>query len=197
MFRGIVERARGADDLAYGLVVIITARWILVMAGMMLALWNPEAMGELRISIVMLLGIALGNFFLHAQVIMRRPVVPAVAYAASVADLVVITSVIILGGGFPSIAYVFYLPALLAISVAFPTVVTVGYTAVGASAYGLVALWTLGEGEAASVFTRILMMVAVAFCGNVYWRIERQRRHTVITGRHRVAGGVREKVESH
>jgi len=119
MLRSLMNRTETTDDLAHGQVVIIAARWILVMAGLVLALWNPAAMGELQTQVVLLLGLAGVNFFLHARLLMGRPISTPVVYAASVADLTVISIAIIVGGGFDSGLYVFYFPALLAVSVAF------------------------------------------------------------------------------
>ena len=176
MFPKQTKHIDTTDDLAHGQVVIIAARWTLVVAGLVLALWNPAAMGELRISIVLILGLAVANFFLHSQVLMRGPVLANVAYAASAADIAVISLVIIVAGGFGSTVYVFYFPALLALSVAFPSRVTLAFTGAAMATYSLISVATTVGGDAATVLSQLLMMAGVAFCGNVYWRIERNRR---------------------
>src|SRR5919109_3024289 len=89
-----------ADDLAQGQIVVVVARWILVLAGLVLALWNPAPIGELRAQVAAVLLLAVANFYLHAQLLRRRPVIDAVAYAASAADLAVITFLVVLQGGF-------------------------------------------------------------------------------------------------
>ena len=179
MMDSLKNRSESTDDLAHGQVVIIAARWILVVAGLMLALWNPESLGELQVSIVLILGLAVANFALHTQVLMRRQVLTQVAYAASAADIAVISLVLIVGGGFNTIPYVFYFPALLALSVAFPTRLTAAYTVATVAIYGLVSVSTAGGSDAATVITQMLMLAGVAVCGNVYWRIERDRRKAV------------------
>ena len=176
MFPKQTKHIDTTDDLAHGQVVIIAARWTLVVAGLVLALWNPAAMGELRISIVLILGLAVANFFLHSQVLMRGPVLANVAYAASAADIAVISLVIIVAGGFGSTVYVFYFPALLALYVAFPSRVTLAFTGAAMATYSLISVATTVGGDAATVLSQLLMMAGVAFCGNVYWRIERNRR---------------------
>ena len=176
MFPKQTKHTDTTEDLAHGQVVIIAARWILVVAGLVLALWNPAAMGELQISIVLILGLAVANFFLHSQVLMRGPVLENVAYAASAADIAVISLVIIVAGGFGSTIYVFYFPALLALSVAFPSRVTLAFAGAAMATYGLISVATAVGGDAATALTQLLMMAGVAFCGNVYWRIERNRR---------------------
>ena len=177
MLNRLMDQSEPTDDLAHGQVVIVAARWILVVSGLVLALWNPASMGDLRVSIVLILGLAMANFFLHIQVLMRRPVSATVAYAASAADITVISLVLIVEGGFNTIPYVFYFPALLALSVASPTRVTAGFAGAAIASYALISVFTAGSaGDAAAVLTQMLMLAAVAVCGNVYWRIENDRR---------------------
>ena len=188
MLSRLSERRDTAEDLAHGMAVIITARWILVVAGLILALWNPAALGELRVSVMLILGLAVGNFFLHAQVLIRGVVLTPVAYAASAADIAVISLILIVGGGFDTNPYVFFFPALLGLSVAFRTEVTFVYTAAALLAYGLISAATMSFGaiDGAAVVTQLLMLAGVAVCGNVYWRSERDRRAVFIQRPERV-----------
>jgi hypothetical protein len=176
------------DDLAHGQVVIVTARWIMVLAGLLFALWNPSPIGQLRIQLIVILLIAVGNFYLHAQLLMRKPTLGIVAYGASAADIAAITFLIVLSDGFASNAFTFYFPAVLAFSVAFSTWRTFTFTGTVLLLYtlgGLVKLfWTIRlsialsaiEADLQVVIVRLLMLAAVATCGNLYWRIERERR---------------------
>jgi hypothetical protein len=166
-----------AEELTHGQHVIVAARWILVGAGLLLALWNPEAMPELRVQIAMILGLAMANFFLHSRLLMGKPVPPAVAYGATAVDIAVISVLVIADGGLASGLYVFYFPALLALSVAFRTEVTAVFAASAIGIYGVVGLPGVVVAEdGAALVTRMLMLAAVAVCGNVYWRVERDRR---------------------
>src|SRR5689334_22217122 len=96
------------SDLDHGQVVIIAARWILIAVGLFLLL-------------------GLGNFFMHAQLLKRRPVARPSALAASAIDVLVI-SALVASQGAGSQVYVLYFPALLALSVAFEPAVTMVYT---------------------------------------------------------------------
>ena len=173
------EPLEAADDLAYGQVVIIAARWILAVAGLLLALWNPGSVGELRIQILVILILAVTNFYLHAQVLRRRPVLDTVAYGASAADIAIITLLIMANGGFGSDLYIFYFPAILAFSVAFPTTMTLMFAGGAMGAYAAVSLFSMDvarDSDLQALATRLLMLAAVAVCGNMYWRIEGNRR---------------------
>ena len=163
-------------DLVNGQGVIIMARWILVTSGLLLALWNPMQMDDLRVQIVLILGLAVGNFFLHAQMVSGKAINPAIVYAASAADMVVITGLIISQGGFSSTLFVFYFPAILAMSVTFHPSITAVFAGTAITAYALISLATLGTVGEVALITRLIMMTAVAVCGGVYWHIEQQRR---------------------
>ena len=163
-------------DLVNGQGVIIMARWILVTSGLLLALWNPMQMDDLRVQIVLILGLAVGNFFLHAQMVSGKAINPAIVYAASAADMVVITGLIISQGGFASTLFVFYFPAILAMSVTFHPSITAIFAGTAITAYALISLATLGNVDDVALITRLIMMTAVAVCGGVYWHIEQQRR---------------------
>lgn len=166
-----LRRTEENDEMAFGQIVIIWARWILVAAGLLLTAWNPGEMEDLRVSFGLIITLAAGNFFLHTQLVSRGPALTAVTYAASVADLAVIS--LIIGVGSAS-AFVFYVPALLAISVAFPTPATALYTTGAILTYGGIA--ASQEAAAPTLLVQLMALAAVSLCGNLYWRVERRRR---------------------
>ena len=127
MAERVVEKMRSresADDLNYGQMVIIAAIWVLVASGLFLALWSPTSVVHLRVLIVVILGLSIANFYLHTQVLQRRPALVSVVYGASAVDLISISVIILALGGFDAPHYVFYFPAILAFSVAFRPEVT-------------------------------------------------------------------------
>jgi hypothetical protein len=169
-------------DLDFGQIVVVTARWLMIGVGLVLTLAYPTAaLGDLRlqVSLILLLGIA--NFYLHAQITRHRPIPLVAAYAASAADLVVISLLVATQGGFGSYRYVLYFPALLALSVAFEPVVTLAYAAATVAVYAGITLATTHSPavDLPIVATRLLMLAAVAFCSAVYWGIERDRRGSI------------------
>jgi len=167
------------DDLQHGQIVTITARWILVLSGVLLVLWNPVGIGQMRFQILVLLLLAVANFNLHAQLLRKRPAKELIWYAASAGDLFVITVLIATTTGFGSNVFTFYFPAVLALSVAFSTRITFLFTAGLLSIYALIGMTTLGaeDSDIQILLVRLLMIAAIAMCGNLYWRLEGQRRH--------------------
>ncbi len=192
---GLADQLTTSDDsegLAFGQIVVVTARWILVTAGLVLALWLPDRLEQLRITIVVILLLAVANFYLHAQLLRRRPAVDVIAYAASAADLAVITLLVASQGGFTSDLYIFYFPAILAMSVAFPTVIALGFAAVTFAAYALIGYGSgLGDGDLQVLVARLIMLAAVGVCGNMYWRIERDRRAAAAEAQNELAAEIR------
>ena len=180
--RSITETAASAvsDDLASGQLVIGTARWILVLAGMVLAIWNPGPLGELRIEIAVILLLAVANFYLYTQILTNHDTLNLVVYGASAADLAVVTMLIIAVGAPSSNLYIFYFPAILGLSVVFRTNITARYTGATMFVYAIIALNVPVESgsELRAIVIRVLMLAAVAVCGNIYQRIERNRRLT-------------------
>ncbi len=166
------------EELAWGQGVVITARWILVGAGLLLAVWNADSLAELRVQVLVILLLAVANFYLHAQLLMRRRTLSIVVYGASAADLAVITVLVLSSGGFSSDVFIFYFPALLALSVAFPTMLTFLYTGGMLGFYGLIGLASVDANldNLQILLARLIILGGVAFCGNLYWRIENHRR---------------------
>jgi hypothetical protein len=172
------EQEEAQADLDHGRVVIVTARWLLIVVGLFLLILKPtNHIAELRLQIALILLLGLANFVLHAQMLKRRPLSRAVAYAAIGFDLVVVTILVLSQGG-DSPTFVLYFPALVALSVAFEPLVTIGFTLATAGVYGAIAAVELpgGRTTAPIVLTRVLMLVAVAACGAVYWYVEHDRR---------------------
>lgn len=173
-----LDEAQTQQDLQHGQIVIVMARWILIATGLFLSVFLPGPIEELRLEIGLIFGLSVVNFFLHTQLLRRRPVSRQLVYTASAADLTVVSLLLLTQGGFASHLYVLYFPALLALSVAFPPVMTLAYAGATVTAYGLLALTTATDlaSDGTIIVTRVLMLAAVAFCGYVYWRIEHGRR---------------------
>lgn len=166
------------EDMQYGQIVTIYARWILVLAGVLLVLWNPVGIGDMRFQVLVLLLLAVANFNLHAQLLRKRPAKAMIWYAASAGDLIVITLLVATTTGFASNIFTFYFPAVLALSVAFSSSITFLFTASLLSIYALIGMSTLdAQGDLQILLVRLLMIAAVAMCGNLYWRLEGERRH--------------------
>jgi hypothetical protein len=176
--QGLSSWVSGAtsENLFYGQAVIVWARWILIATGLVLSFWEPASLGLLQIQLAAIITLAFGNFYLHVQLLRGRPAIDRVVYAASAADLAVVTTLVISQNGYSSPVFVFYFAAVLGLSVAFPTVLTALYTSAVVVVYGIVCLSTADSAEYPAVFTRLLMIAAIALCGALFARSEAHRR---------------------
>src|SRR6516225_3671285 len=94
------RRAEARADLDHGQVVIIMARWLLIVVGLFLLILKPTShVAELRVQIALILLLGVANFVLHAQMLKQRPTSRVVAYGASVFDLLVVTILVLSQGG--------------------------------------------------------------------------------------------------
>ena len=165
-----------SEDIMYGQKVLVVARWILVVSGLLLALLNPMVLGELKIQVGLILVLAVANFFLHVQLVRKQPSLPWVAYLASAVDVLAITLMVMTSGGGASTLYVFYFPALFAISVAFQPRAGLLLSGAAIGMYSLIASTQMDGDGGAFVAARIVMMAAVVVCGMMYRKIEGDRR---------------------
>ena len=172
------------EDLAYGQSVLVWARWILIGTGLLLSFWSPTDLLTLQVQLAAIIALAFGNFYLHVQLLRGHPALDNVVYGASLADICVVTALVIVQTGFPSPVFIFYFAAVVGISVAFPTRMTAAYTALIVGVYGVICLATAPPADYPAVFTRLLTIAAVAVCGNVFARHEAQRRADAIRVHH-------------
>jgi len=169
-----------SEGLASGQTVLVWARWILIGTGLLLSFWTPKDLLTLQVQLAAIIALAFGNFYLHVQLLRGRPALDNVVYGASIADICVVTALVLVQAGYPSPVFIFYFAAIVGISVAFPTVVTAGYTAIVVGVYGLTSLATATTDEYPAVCIRLLTIAAVAVCGNLFARHEAERRADAI-----------------
>jgi hypothetical protein len=179
----IHKTSSDVSPLADGQMIIIIARWILVFSGLFLTLCDTQSVSMLtiRFEILVILLLAVSNFYLVAQVLTKRHTLDLVFYGMGIADLAVITLIILVQNGFQSNVYTFYFPAMLAFSVVFPTIELYAFLGATVGTYGLIGLLTLQTtDDFQTLIIRLLMLSAVAVCGNYFARIERNRRKVAL-----------------
>lgn len=165
-----------SENLAYGQNVLVWARWILIGTGLLLSFWSPKDLMTLQVQLAAIIALAFGNFYLHVQLLRGHPAIDNVVYGASLADIAVVTALVLVQGGFMSPVFIFYFAAIVGISVAFPTWLTSAYTAIVIGTYGVIGLSTATPDQYPALFTRLLMVAAIALCGNLFARHESRRR---------------------
>ena len=165
-----------------GEIVLLAARWVLIVVGIVLTLDAPASLIQLQFGVGVLIAIAAVNFVLHTNLVTNQAASKTVLCWSSAGDVVAITSIIAMTGGFSSYVFVFFYPAILAYSVALPFRVTAGLTAAVVGLYAAVvltvsaaALHADSQAVASTLVARLFTFIAVMAAANMYRWVEERR----------------------
>ncbi len=171
------------EDLFFGQSVILWARWSVIVAGIVLVLWTSTDIALLTRTMPFFLVLMAINFFLHGRYVMGSPLNRQAVVAASAVDLVLITAIIVFWPGSHGLQnqfFVLYFPVVFAFALVFPRKIEATYTAVACAMYTVACLLTntlpfdLGSDDKVLVM-RLIVIAAMGFLGNYYFRIQRDR----------------------
>lgn len=171
------------EDLFFGQSVILWARWSVILAGIVLVLWTSTNVSLLTRTMPFFLVLMGVNFFLHGRYVMGSPLNRVTVMAASVVDLVLITAILVLWPGAHGLKnefFVLYFPVVFAFALVFTRRIEVAYTGLAMLAYASACFLTgtvpfdLGSDDKVLVM-RLIVIAAMGFLGNYYFRIQRDR----------------------
>jgi len=172
-----------AEDVFFGQVVLIWARWFLIAAAAVFFLWTAHGSRELALDVLPIVGLMAVNFYLHGRSFLERPCNTLLITAASIVDAALISAIVLLwhgatgGTGLASPFFVLYYPVLLAFAFVLPRLLTVAYTAATAAVYAAICVGDVTSLTSAKVLVlRLTTMAAMGGLGTFYWRIQRDRR---------------------
>ena len=180
-----------AEDIFFGQTVMIWARWFLIAASLMLALWTVDSVGQVVVGTLPVVGLMAMNFYLHGRYLAGRPANSTLIGLASLLDLAVITIVVLMWPGHRGLEsqfFVMYYPVVLSFAFVMPRAVSVAYTVAALSAYsvacvvGGISSFTMDDGTAVDfgavevLAMRLIALAAMGGLGTYYWRIQRNRR---------------------
>ncbi len=180
-----------AEDIYFGQLVMIWARWFLIAAGVILALWNVDNSSEAVLAIVPVVGLVGLNFYLHGRYLAQRPANPVLITLSSLMDIGVITVVVVVWSGQTGLAspfFTLYYPVLLAFAFVMPARSTAVYTVATLAAYvGAVLIVQLVMLESAfldvdevkRLAVRLITLASMGGLGAYYWRNQRSHRKAV------------------
>lgn len=178
-----------AEDIFFGQVVIIWARWFLIIAGTILILWSTTRADDLVKGILPIVALMAMNFFLHGRYLVEQPANRTLLIITSLIDLVIITLIVLLWppAGLKNDFFIFYYPVVVAVAFVFPRQVTAIYTLLiilaytGASVMTDPAALNLVANQKMLV-QRLVTIAAMGGLGTFYWRIQRNRRRETEKG---------------
>ena len=171
------------EDVFFGQTVIMWARWCVIVTGIVLVLWTSTDVGLLTQTMPFFLVLMAVNFFLHGRYVMGSPLNRVVVTVASVVDLVLITAIVVLwpgSHGLQNQSFVLYFPVVFAFALVFTRKVEVVYTVLAIVLYAGACILTrtvpldLGSDDKVLVM-RVIVIAAMGFLGNYYFRIQRDR----------------------
>ena len=180
-----IETQERAEDVFFGQVVILAARYFLIaglLAVQLASLENSQQMALAVVPIVAFLGM---NFFLHARYLTGQPANLRLILLTSAVDLLLVTLIIVFGAGRSGASspfFVLYYPLVLAFAFVVPRRLEIAYTAAAmALLTGAVLLLDIGVlTDTPALKHLVLRLITLAACGglaNYYWRTLRARRH--------------------
>lgn len=169
------------EDLFFGQTVLLWARWSVIVAGTVLVLWTSTDVALLTRTMPFFLVLMAVNFFLHGRYVMGSPLNRTAVTVASGVDLILITAIIVLWPGQHGLQnqfFVLYFPVVFAFALVFTRKIEAGYTTLAIVAYGA-ACFASGtvkdEGDLKVLVMRLIVIAALGFLGNFYFRIQRDR----------------------
>ncbi len=182
-----VMAREAAEDIFFGQVVIYWARWFLIGAGTVLVLWTAETETDMVVGVLPIIALLAMNFFLHGRQLAGKPPNPPLLVVSSVVDLLAITAVVILwtsDTGLNSQFFIMYYPVVLAFAFVMPPRVSIAYTVATIAAYTAICVASdpalfVDVDSVKILIIRLITLGAMGGLGTYYWRIQRDRRHSV------------------
>ena len=179
------EKSEDKEDIFYGQIVFIWARWVVISSALFLILFKADSVRDIQLPMIPMMFLIVFNFFIHGRYVMRRPANAMFLTIATLVDLTFVTFVIILGGGgttgIDNPFFVLYYPLVLAFSLVFPRKITIACVSVLLVIYFLICLLMepgieLASGGEEILAVRIITILCTAILGTMYWRSQRYRR---------------------
>lgn len=170
-----------AEDIFFGQIVIIWARWFLIAAGAVIALWSATTPTQLTLAILTLMVLMGMNFFTHTRYLMGQPVNKFLLLFANLIDVAIITLLVFFWNGktgLESDFFILYYPILLAWALVFPPTVTIIFSLITLAVYAAACMFVNPQ----FVFTltgfeilaaRLVTLGAMAGLGTYYYRRQR------------------------
>jgi hypothetical protein len=173
-----------AEDIFFGQLVIIYARWFVIIAMTILVLWSSQTINQMLIGLALVVPLIALNFFVHGRYLMEKPANRLLLILLGIVDAAVITAIISLWPGDRGIYsqfYVFYYPLILAFAFVFPGKLSFIYTAFVVLVYGATCVFVspaflANSAEIERLVIRIVTISATGMIGAYYYRIQRDRR---------------------
>jgi len=176
---------QAAEDVFFGQVVMIWARWFIILATAIVIFWSASSTSALALGILPVVALMAMNFYVHGRYLMEQPANRYLIGVASALDLAIISFIVLIGAlgrpGLQSPLFVFYYPVILGFALVFRPHFTTGYALVTMVVY-MFACAVNGmsfdptQADLKILVLRLITLATMTGLGTYYWRILRGRR---------------------
>ena len=172
-----------AEDIFFGQITIIWARWFLIAAGAIIALLSTVNMFQLTITILTVIVLMSINFAMHGRYLTGKPANTILLLATNLADTLIITFLVLTwneASGLNSHFFVLYYPMLFAFALVFPPTIAILYTVLTLILYTTACLVTTDPQLIFSITgfellaMRLITLGAMGGLGTYYYRRQRE-----------------------
>lgn len=180
-----------AEDVYFGQIAIIWARWFLIAAGVIISLWSGEEQFMMGIGALIILMTM--NFFFHMRYMTGRPVNQFMLLIGNMVDLAVVTSLVIFWNpnqtGLNNDFFILYYPMLFTWALVFPPRLTVGFSIITIAVYASACVFftntssttLLNENQWQFLAARLITLGAMGGLGTFYYRRQRDSLRALMT----------------
>ena len=189
---GIVMRLEGVfrsspDELRFAAKSMLVVRWFLWLATVFLLVYRPQFEVETYVPyVVMSVFFVAVNAAVQYRLLTDRPITWRWLFATNVTDVVLVSGVIAVHGGFESYFFLAYFPSLALFAVVFTSLsLCLAWTSIVAAVYCVLSI-TVGSGVdldllgEKDLFTRVVSMFAVVAIVNLVAGFERFGRREAV-----------------
>lgn len=178
---------QAAEDVFFGQVVMIWARWFIILAGAIVIFWSANSIASLSLGILPVVVLMAINFYLHGRYLMEQPANRYLIGITSAMDLTIISFIVITAAlgkaGLQSPFFVFYYPVILGFALIFPPKFAATYTAATVLVYILACAlngmsFDPTQPDLKVLVLRLITLATMSGLGTYYWRILRSRRRS-------------------
>jgi len=194
MFKTLFPRSGGAqeeaEDIFFGQITIIWARWFLIAAGALIALLSTHSMSELTVAILTVIVLMAINFSMHGRYLTGKPANVTLLLLTNLIDILIITFLVFAWSGrtgLDSNFFILYYPMLFAFALVFPPGMAILYTLITLLLYGVGCLFTTPPQLMTSIAgfellsMRLITLGAMGGLGAYYYRRQRAALRALVT----------------
>ena len=183
-----------AEDIFFGQIAIIWARWFLIAAGAVITLWSGE--DQFMTGIIALVILMVMNFFFHARYMTGKPVNQFLLLFGNMVDLAVVTSLVIFWSpgqtGLDSHFFILYYPMLFAWALVFSPRITIAFSVITLATYTMTCLGfthfahghdMLTANQLQTLASRLITLGAMGGLGTYYYRRQRDSLRALVSAK--------------